>query len=200
MLHHTLTCYRSVCAPSLSHSPYHNVLLFLQETTSEDEPTSEDEEETSEDVSCCITCVMFVIDCLWYPLIVSHCLVQSSAKLQQTPVTPPQPPPTLPPLVSVLIPFSGLSFIFCTLYTYNLSYFQIQITPPPSPPPVEDPTSPPVNPVTPPLTPPPMEDPAPPVENPTPPPVNPETPRPTNRPTLNVSICGLTTSLVSYTS
>lgn len=34
----------------------YNVLLFLQETTSEDEPTSEDEEETSEDVSCCITC------------------------------------------------------------------------------------------------------------------------------------------------
>lgn len=124
---------------------------------------------------------------------------QSSAKLQQTPVTPPQPPPTLPPLVSVLIPFFGLSFISCTLYTYNLSYFQIQITPPPSPPPtqrpVEDPTPPPLTPVTPPPTNRPNL-----FENPTPPPVNPVTPRPTNRPTLNVSICRLTTSLVSYTS
>lgn len=122
---------------------------------------------------------------------------RSSANLQQTPVTPPQPPPTLPPLVSVLIPFSGLSFISLPC-TYKQSS-KIQITgkpsPPPTQPPVEDPTPPPVNPPTPP-----PKDPASPVENPTPPPVNPETPRPTNRPTLNVSICRLTTSLVSYTS
>ena len=61
---------------------------------------------------------------------------QSSANLQQTPVTPPQSPPTLPPLVSAFNTMRLAYLLFlvpCTLIF--LQSEKIQVTPPPTQPP-----------------------------------------------------------------